>query len=211
MSRTSHRRNGRTIQTPLLAPFTALAGPAAAIALVSTAAMVQEVAAQEVAVYHACYIPGTGTVYRIKAPGLRQECTSHTHVAFSWREQGEPGPQGEQGPPGEQGLPGPQGDKGDPGGLSGYQRVTALSDFDDSRFKQVFVLCPEGKQVVGGGASAFRPGIIQLNKQLAIRRNGPDGLSDGRWNAEAEWVGTGQSSRAPFNWRLQVRAICVNR
>lgn len=43
------------------------------------------VAAQSApAVYYACYVPLTGTVYRIKETGLKQACTSTTHVEFSW-------------------------------------------------------------------------------------------------------------------------------
>lgn len=35
-------------------------------------------------VFHACYVPGTGTVYRIREAGIRQSCASAGHVAFSW-------------------------------------------------------------------------------------------------------------------------------
>ena len=35
-------------------------------------------------VVHACFIPATGTVYRIKEPGLSQACTAKMHVEFSW-------------------------------------------------------------------------------------------------------------------------------
>jgi hypothetical protein len=36
------------------------------------------------AVIHACYVPLTGTVYRIKETGLRTACSSTSHVEFSW-------------------------------------------------------------------------------------------------------------------------------
>jgi hypothetical protein len=32
---------------------------------------------------HFCYVPGSGTVYRINAPGLRAECASPNHVPFT--------------------------------------------------------------------------------------------------------------------------------
>lgn len=35
-------------------------------------------------VMHACYVPLTGTVYRIKETGLRTACSSSSHVEFSW-------------------------------------------------------------------------------------------------------------------------------
>jgi hypothetical protein len=100
---------------------------------------------------HACYIPSSGTVYRIKEPNTPAACQNR-HIEFSWNEQGiqgvqgpagptgPTGPQGEAGatgpagPTGAQGLagpPGPQGVQGSPGpvgpagpaGLSGLQLV----------------------------------------------------------------------------------------
>ncbi len=34
--------------------------------------------------FHACYVPSSGVVYRIKEPGLKDECTGKKHVEFSW-------------------------------------------------------------------------------------------------------------------------------
>ena len=47
---------------------------------------------------YACYIPRFGSIYRIKAPGLRNRCFSRRHIEFSWEIEGkggggEPGPQ----------------------------------------------------------------------------------------------------------------------
>jgi len=43
------------------------------------------VAAQSTpAVVHACYVPLTGTVYRIKEDGLRTACSSTSHIEFQW-------------------------------------------------------------------------------------------------------------------------------
>lgn len=78
---------------------------------------------------YACYVPATGTVYRIKEPGLPQACQGpaggpNRHVEFSWNQIGPIGPVGPQGPQGIQGPSGPmgpmgpqgaKGDKGDPG------------------------------------------------------------------------------------------------
>jgi hypothetical protein len=82
---------------------------------------------------HACFVPATGTVYRIGAPGLRDTCMNQDHVHFSWNSrgpegapgatgapgeqgpQGALGPRGEQGPAGPEGVPGPQGRTGDAG------------------------------------------------------------------------------------------------
>ncbi len=51
---------------------------------------------------YACYNP-SGSVYRIKEEDLRDECSSPTHVQFSWNEHG---PQGDKGDPGELALAG---------------------------------------------------------------------------------------------------------
>src|SRR3712207_7560359 len=56
-------------------------------------------------VYRACYVPTTGTVYRIGDTGQPTSCAKSTHVEFTWNSEGPPGPVG---PPGEKGA---QGDK----------------------------------------------------------------------------------------------------
>jgi hypothetical protein len=35
-------------------------------------------------VLYACYVPASGTVYRIKEPGMPQQCNGASHVEFSW-------------------------------------------------------------------------------------------------------------------------------
>lgn len=57
------------------------------------------------ATYAACYVPRSGTVYRIKAPNTPSACTKKDHVEFSWTEAGMPGPRGPAGPQGPQGPP----------------------------------------------------------------------------------------------------------
>lgn len=41
-------------------------------------------------VLFACYVPGSGVVYRIKEPGLHDACTGRTHVEFSWTAEAAP-------------------------------------------------------------------------------------------------------------------------
>ena len=43
---------------------------------------------------YGCYVPTSGTVYRIKATGLPDACRSPQHVQFTWSLQGPVGPQG---------------------------------------------------------------------------------------------------------------------
>jgi trimeric autotransporter adhesin len=35
-------------------------------------------------VFFACYVPGSGAVYRIREPGLRTQCWAQSHMQFSW-------------------------------------------------------------------------------------------------------------------------------
>lgn len=60
----------------------------------------------------ACYVPNSGTVYRVRTTDTKENCASHVHVLFSWNGAGAPGPQGPAGPQGEPGPTGPQGLQG---------------------------------------------------------------------------------------------------
>ena len=81
-------------------------------AVIAATTLLLSPAEADAQVINACYVPQTGTVYRIKTEGARDSCTNHRHVEFSWNAQG---PIGLQGPPGIQGLIGPRGDDGDIG------------------------------------------------------------------------------------------------
>lgn len=77
--------------------------------------------------YHACYVPTSGLVYRVQAPGAPPQCKSIEHVAFSWEASGNAGPAGAAGAPGQpgpQGPPGPAGPDGGPPGPPGPQGPT---------------------------------------------------------------------------------------
>lgn len=71
----------------------------------------------------ACYVPFTGTVYRIDTPesptpGAPKRCFLASHTRFTWNRQGPAGvagPPGETGPAGPPGVAGPQGPPGPPG------------------------------------------------------------------------------------------------
>jgi hypothetical protein len=102
------------------------------------------------------------------APGLRGEqgATGATGPAGPQGPKGDAGPQGAKGAVGAQGIqgpkgdPGPQGPKGDagiPGGISGYEVVSALqNNVAPGGTAHVIVSCPPGKKVVGGGHSSGR-------------------------------------------------------
>ena len=72
----------------------------------------------------ACYVPATGTLYRVGATGTPADCMDASHVKVTWSVVGPQGPAGPQGPlgaQGPQGVPGgagpagPQGPQGNPG------------------------------------------------------------------------------------------------
>lgn len=105
---------------------------------------------QPAKVFYACYVPNSGTTYRIKEVDLKETCANN-HVMFSWTDGGTPGPQGPKGDPGPQGVPGP---KGDPG-VSGFTQVqlvdgsTVTVDVGDVGTADAF--CPAGWTATGGG------------------------------------------------------------
>src|SRR6266545_2681587 len=70
------------------------------------------VAAQTPDTLHACYVPASGTVYRIREPGLSSTCLGTSHVLFNWAAGGQPGATGPTGPQGSTGLAGPAGSAG---------------------------------------------------------------------------------------------------
>jgi hypothetical protein len=95
-----HSRPVRTLVRPLVV--------SASVALALCAMDSAELAAQTPAptVLYGCYVPGSGTVYRIKSAGAPSQCASTRHVEFTWNEEGAQGPQGPAGPPGPEGPAG---------------------------------------------------------------------------------------------------------
>jgi hypothetical protein len=98
-------------------------------------------------VIHACYVPNTGTIYRIKETDLKQTCTSNKHIEFGWNQEGIQGEQGEKGDTGEKGEQGDKGDKGADGtGLAlPFDESTSISG-------NAFRIVQEGS---GPGAAGF--------------------------------------------------------
>ena len=123
-------------------------------------------------VIYACYMPNSGTLYRIKAEDPTETCKSQSHIAIQWEVEGPTGPQGPQGPMGPQGPAGPAGPVGPagpqgpqgpvgpagaqgpagPAGASGYEVVSVMEEngfFETD--ETVIAQCPAGKKVLGGG------------------------------------------------------------
>jgi hypothetical protein len=99
-----------------------LARRSAAIALtaVAGAALASDVRAQSAPapaavdpnIIYMCYVPSSGTTYRIKTSDTREVCAASTHVMFYFNQTGPAGPQGPAGPTGPQGPAGPTGATG---------------------------------------------------------------------------------------------------
>jgi hypothetical protein len=153
-------------------------------------------------VIYACYVPWTGTVYRIKEPNTPAQCFSPTHVEFSWNQQGIQGPQGvagvagPAGPQGPGGAPGPAGAPGAPG-VSGYQiigqsgiQIVPMSEMS------VTLNCPAGKFPTGAG-------FIDEAKYLKVFREAPHDLGTlGGWS----WV---VDNPTVYTHTFRVLVVCV--
>jgi hypothetical protein len=119
----------------------------------SAAADIQPMSSDLPGVIHACYVPNTGTIYRIKEMDLKQSCTSNKHIEFTWNQQGvqgEKGDVGEKGEPGQQGAPGEKGEQGD----AGADGTGLALPFDESTSisGNAFRIVQEGS---GTGAAGF--------------------------------------------------------
>src|SRR5450759_2317994 len=89
-----------------------------AVCLLATATCLTSVAEAQTptnVVLIACYVPASGTVYRIGLQGLPADCLSPEHVKFTWNAQG---PQGSTGATGTTGTTGTTGSTG-PTGVAG--------------------------------------------------------------------------------------------
>lgn len=95
------------------------AGALVALALIPAAAQAQTTMT-------ACYVPKSGTVYRIKVEGTPTKC-SQNHVEFTW----------------ESGSSG--------GGMTFTKRLSEPVVVTPGSFGQILVNCEAGETVVGGG------------------------------------------------------------
>jgi hypothetical protein len=161
------------------------------------------------ALIHACVSNSSG---EIKIVGANATCPSN-YRALEWNIQGPAGqqgpigpvgpvgpvgPQGLQGEAGPQGLPGEPGIQG-PAGISGLEVVTVNSGTQVAARIDVFVECPAGKQVLGGGY-----GTIGSNLDTSISTSAPYG--------PYQWVVTAVTNDYPnvrSGWSVQAYAICA--
>jgi hypothetical protein len=146
----------------------------AAVVALAAVTLAPRAQAQVIApkVFWACYVPGTGTTYRVREADLKQECQRPTHVLFSWNETGPQGPQGPQGaagPAGPQGDTGPQGPAGPAGGIDWSQLWTGNKTFTvppvgarvEDSYMTNYVECPAGKRILTGSTSMIFNDLAQ--------------------------------------------------
>jgi hypothetical protein len=100
------------------------------------------------------------------------------------------------GPTGPQGPAGPAGPAGPPG-LSSVERIDTTSANNSTTSKSVFLACPSGKRLIGGGAR-----VNGGSPRVAILTSFPD--NDNIWRASA-----GETTATAANWSLTVFSICA--
>jgi hypothetical protein len=129
-----------------------------------------------------CYVPGSGTVYRIGEPGLPDHCHAQTHTMFTVSVRGPEGPEGPEGPPG-------------PSGISGYEivRVDRVVSLPPGEGAFVTAHCPEGKRPLGGGyTNAGRFTVVS------------DGVIPDGWQ-----ISVGNRTTERFTSTIAVRVTCA--
>lgn len=94
------------------------------------------------------------------------------------------------------GPAGPAGPAGPPG-LSGVERVETTSANTSTTSKSVFLACPTGKRLIGGGAR-----VTGGSPRVAILTSYPD--NDNIFRASAA-----ETTATASNWTLTVYAICA--
>ena len=169
----------------------------ATIALAAAVAVIPgDLAAQSGSpILYGCYVPNSGTVYRIKADGLPTDCRSKNHVQFTWSLQGPPGPQGPIGPAGPQGVAGPSGP------LSGRVTITAQGTAPSNSIGTASATCPAGKKVLGGGFTGLTGNTTHVSHSSP--RPTPTGVSDTAWEVTLH-------NGDAFPLVFTVYAICAN-
>ncbi len=132
-------------------------------------------------VFRACADKTTGALRTIYPLG---PCTANESAVF-WNIQGPAGPAGAP-------------------GVSALERVDFSSRSDDTRRKNAFAQCPEGKLVVGGGAQVFIAGGASSVVAL-LKKSQPSDTMDG-WAATAETI---DGEHVGMNWFLTSYALCA--
>src|SRR5688572_30005280 len=142
---------------------------------------------------YACYVPLTGTVYRIKTHGTPAECTKpkavserhQDHIQFVFNATGPMGPAGPQGPQGEVGPMGPAGAVGAAGPKGDVGPAGPQGAKGDAG--------PQGPQGIGGPMGPAGP-QGQMGPQGMMGPQGPQGAPGvSAWEVIEKRVGVNAS------------------
>ena len=107
------------------------------------------------------------------------------------------GATGAQGPAGPAGAKGADGAPGAPG-ISGREVVVASTNTNSDAEKSALATCPDGKQVIGGGANVF-PNDVD---DVVVREAFPSSATG--FHVEAQEIGA-----VGANWQVAAYAICA--
>jgi hypothetical protein len=126
------------------------------------------VAAPEV--IYACMVPGSGTIYRIRATDPNESCKSPNHQQFHWNVQGPAGDEGPEGPEGPVSFNTP------------HMHVSSGTNVDGNQFG-VEATCESGEAGVAGGFALTGPAISMAHVQNNQPRHffDPEGRSFDTW------------------------------
>ena len=118
-----------------------------------------------------CYVPNSGTVYRIKATGLPDACRSKNHVEFTWSLQGPPGATGQTGATGPAGPPGPTGPAGGLTATAVQVVSVGTESVPSGQIASATAECPTGTVATGGGASTASSDVRLLTSFPLVVNN----------------------------------------
>ena len=126
---------------------------------------------------------------------------------------GPTGPAGPSGSPGAAGSPGPSGPTGSPGpsgapGVSGREVIRLGSDPADvgDDFKELFVWCPSGKKILGGGYS-YSSGsrVISITATEPVVAGGI--YTEDGWHVAG--LVSNLNGNGSYDWTLNGWAVCA--
>ena len=130
-------------------------------------------------IIYACYVPLSGTMYRIRTTDTREQCASTTHVMFFFNQTGPQGPQGPQGPAGPAGPTGPTGPQGPtgPAGPTGPQGPAGPAGAGATAYFKTYT----GSGTAGAGMIALNlpAGAYMFIARVRVSNSSFGGLSEG--------------------------------
>ena len=139
-------------------------------------AVIPEALAGQTTTLTACYVPKSGTVYRIKAPNTPQACTKADHVEFNWSDQSDAGQRKAQGPSGG----------GAPLGIRAYAYVSGNGALDAKRSRGIVSVT---NPATGKYCITAEPGITPDTHPLLVSQ-ADDALAALTWDEDLIGIGT---------------------